>query len=69
MNLTTPLFAASEAKNCGVNKSTGPWMGGLIAWPMIRDHDRERARAMLVGIVATVAWIVLYSVLVPVPRT
>jgi hypothetical protein len=34
------------------------------------DHDRERARAILVtGIVASVAWIVLYSVLVPVPRT
>ncbi|HEY3264143.1 MAG TPA: hypothetical protein VGK12_03205 [Actinomycetota bacterium] len=46
------------------------WMGGLIAWAMIRDHDRARARAMLVtGIVASAAWIVLYSVLVPVPRT
>ena len=44
-------------------------MGGLITSAMIRDHDRERARAMLVGIVASVAWIVLYSVLVPVPRT
>jgi hypothetical protein len=42
-------------------------MGGLIAWAMI--HDREPARAILVGIVASVAWIVLYSVLVPVPRT
>jgi hypothetical protein len=46
------------------------WMGGLIAWAMIRDHDRARARAMLVtGIVASAAWIALYAVLVPVPPT
>jgi hypothetical protein len=46
------------------------WMGGLIAWLLIRDQDPARARAMLVtGIVSTVAWIVVYSLLVPVPPT
>jgi hypothetical protein len=31
------------------------WMGGVIAWLLIRDQDRGRARAMLItGIVATV---------------
>jgi hypothetical protein len=44
------------------------WMGGLLAWLLIRDQDRTRARAMLIaGIVSTVAWIVIYSALVPAP--
>jgi hypothetical protein len=43
------------------------WMGGLIAWLLLRDHDAVRARAMLVtGIVATVVWVVIYSTLIPV---
>jgi hypothetical protein len=42
------------------------WMGGLLAWLLLRDQDAGRARAMLVtGIVATVVWIVVYSMLVP----
>jgi hypothetical protein len=47
------------------------WMGGLLAWLLIRDQDPMRARAMLVaGIVSTIAWIVVYSLLVvPVPPT
>jgi len=43
------------------------WMGGLMAWLLIRDQDPRRARAMLVtGIVATVVWLVVYSTIVPV---
>jgi uncharacterized membrane protein YeaQ/YmgE (transglycosylase-associated protein family) len=46
------------------------WMGGLIAWMLIREQHPDRARAMLVtGIVATVVWIVLYSVIAPTPPT
>jgi hypothetical protein len=46
------------------------WRGGLIAWILIRDQDAPRARAMLVtGIVSTIAWIVVYALLVPVPPT
>jgi hypothetical protein len=46
------------------------WMGGLIAWVLIREQDPSRARAMLVtGIVATVAWLVLYWAIVPVAPT
>jgi hypothetical protein len=46
------------------------WMGGLIAWGMLRDHDPSRARAMLVtGILASIGWVVLYSALVPAPPT
>jgi hypothetical protein len=43
------------------------WMGGLLAWLLLRDQDAARARAMLVtGIVATVVWVVIYSTLIPV---
>jgi hypothetical protein len=46
------------------------WMGGLIAWGMLRDHDPSRARAMLVtGIVASIGWVILYSAVVPAPPT
>jgi hypothetical protein len=46
------------------------WMGGLLAWLLLRDQDAGRARAMLVtGFVATVVWVVLYSMLVPVPAS
>jgi hypothetical protein len=46
------------------------WMGGLLAWLLLRDQDAGRARAMLVaGIVATVVWVVIYSMLVPVPAS
>ena len=46
------------------------WMGGLLAWLLIREQDPPRARAMLVvGIVSTVAWVVVYSLIVPVPPT
>jgi hypothetical protein len=44
------------------------WMGGLLAWLLLRDQDPARARAMLVtGILATVVWVVIYSTLAPVP--
>jgi hypothetical protein len=73
-----PDRAASGARAAGGGQPTHPawwllpilmgWMGGLLAWLLIRDHDPARARAMLVtGIVATVGWLLVYSLLVPVP--
>jgi hypothetical protein len=77
---TMPPSAPSAPRAPGVGRPTHPawwllpilmgWMGGLIAWLLIREQDPARGRAMLVaGIVATVAWIVVYSVIVPVPPT
>lgn len=46
------------------------WMGGLLAWLLIRDQDPGRARAMLVvGIAATIFWIVVYSMVLPAPTS
>lgn len=46
------------------------WMGGVIAWLLIRDQDRGRARAMLIaGIVATVFWFALYASMAPTPSS
>jgi hypothetical protein len=44
------------------------WMGGLLAWLLIRDQDPARARAMIVaGVLSTLAWIVVYSLVAPMP--
>lgn len=44
------------------------WLGGLIAWAVVRDSDAGRARKMLaVGFIVTFAWIglsFLFSALV-----
>jgi hypothetical protein len=44
------------------------WMGGLVAWLLLRDEDPARARAMIVaGVIATFVWILLYSLAAPSP--
>jgi hypothetical protein len=44
------------------------WLGGVIAWLMIRDQHPARARAMLVtGIAATIVWFAIYVSTTPVP--
>jgi hypothetical protein len=73
---TTQTPTAGDARAPGVGRAAHPawwllpilmgWMGGLMAWLLIRDQDPVRARAMLVaGIVATIGWIVVYSVVPP----
>ena len=40
------------------------WVGGLIAWAVVRDDDRSKARGMLIlGIVMTVLWFLLWVVI------
>ncbi len=73
-----PAPAADPAGRTAVGRADHPawwllpilmgWMGGVLAWLLIRDRDPGRARAMLVaGIVATVVWFVLYSAMLPTP--
>jgi hypothetical protein len=73
-----PSFAAPNARATG--GATHPawwllpilmgWLGGVIAWLMVRDQDPRRARVMLVvGILATIVWLAIYSLTVPVPPT
>jgi uncharacterized membrane protein YvbJ len=41
------------------------WMGGLIAWLVVKDRDPGKARSMLiVGIVLAVLWAILWVILV-----
>lgn len=41
------------------------WVGGLIAFLVLRDTDKNKAKRLLIfGIVITVIWIVLYIILV-----
>ena len=39
------------------------WVGGLLAWVLVRDRDRSMARNMLItGVVLSVFFAILYSV-------
>lgn len=40
------------------------WVGGLVAWAIVRADDKAKARNLLIlGIVMTFVWILLYVVL------
>ncbi len=73
-----PAAGPGTTRAAGTEKPTSPawwllpvlmgWLGGVIAWLMIRDQNPGRARAMLVvGIAASVVWFAIYVSTSPLP--
>lgn len=78
--LAAPLTSAAPAGQTAVRQTPGKtsgawwlmpiflgWLGGLVAWLIVRESDKSKAKRLLwLGIILTIVWIIisiLFSVL------